>query len=83
LIVAAALTRSDRLALIALVFLVVVHKGGYFLNSRIVGARTETPTWAILLGLLIGEALLGVTGAILAPTLIYYVRAELRAVPAG
>jgi predicted PurR-regulated permease PerM len=83
LIVAAALTRSDHLALAALIFLVVVHKGGYFLNSRIVGARMETPTWAILLGLLIGEALLGVTGVILAPTLIYYVREELRAIPAA
>jgi predicted PurR-regulated permease PerM len=83
LIVAAALTRSDRLALAALIFLIVVHKGGYFLNSRIVGARTETPTWAILLGLLIGEALMGVTGVILAPTLIYYVRAELRLIPAS
>ncbi len=82
LIAAAALTVSDKLALIALVFLVVVHKGGYVLNSRIIGARTETPTWAILLGLLVGEALMGVTGAILAPTLIYYARAELRAVPA-
>ncbi len=82
LIVAAALTRSDHLALAALIFLVVVHKGGYLLNSRIVGARMETPTWAILLGLLIGEALLGVTGVILAPTLIYYVRQELRAIPA-
>lgn len=82
LIVAAALTRSDHLALAALIFLVVVHKGGYFLNSRIVGARMETPTWAILLGLLVGEALLGVTGVILAPTLIHYVREELRAIPA-
>jgi len=81
LIVAAALTRSEHLALAALIFLVLVHKGGYLLNSRIVGARMETPTWAILLGLLIGEALLGVTGVILAPTLIYYVREELRAIP--
>ena len=82
LIVASALTRSDHLALVALVFLVVVHKGGYFLNSRIVGARMETPTWAILLGLLVGETLMGVTGVILAPTLIHYVRAELRALDA-
>ena len=82
LIVGAALTRSDHLALAALIFLVVVHKGNYFLNSRIVGARMETPTWAILLGLLIGEALLGVPGVILAPTLIHYVREELRAIPA-
>jgi predicted PurR-regulated permease PerM len=81
LIVAAALTRSDQMALAALIFLIVVHKGGYFLNSRVVGARTETPTWAILLGLLVGEALMGVTGVILAPTLIYYVRAELRLIP--
>ena len=82
LIVGAALTRSDHLAVAALIFLVVVHKGNYFLNSRIVGARMETPTWAILLGLLIGEALLGVPGVILAPTLIHYVREELRAIPA-
>ena len=81
LIVAAALTRSDRMALAALIFMVIMHKAGYFLNSRIVGARIETPTWAILLGLVIGEATMGVTGVILAPTLIYYVRQELRAVP--
>lgn len=81
LIVGAALTKSDHLAVAALIFLVVVHKGGYFLNSRIVGARLEAPTWAILLGLLIGEALMGVTGVILAPTLIHYVLAELRAIP--
>lgn len=82
LIVAAALTRSDNLALGALAFLVVVHKGGYFLTGRIIGARTETPTWAILLGLLVGEATLGITGVILAPTLIHYAREELRALPA-
>lgn len=81
LIVGAALTKSDHLALAALIFLVVVHKGGYFLNSRIVGARMDTPTWAILLGLLVGEALMGVSGVILAPTMIHYVLAELRAVP--
>lgn len=81
LIVGAALTKSDHLALVALIFLIVVHKGGYFLNSRIVGARMETPTWAILLGLLVGEALLGVSGIILAPTLIHYALAELRALP--
>ena len=82
LIVAAALTRSDRDAMAALIFLVVVHKGGYFLYGRIVGRRIQIPTWAILLGLLVGEAVLGVTGAILAPALIYYVREELRAIPA-
>lgn len=82
LIVGAALTQSDRLAATALVFLILVHKGEYFLNSRIIGARIAAPMWATLLGLLVGEALMGVTGVILAPTLIYYLREELRAVPA-
>jgi predicted PurR-regulated permease PerM len=82
LIVAAALTQSDRLAATALVFLILVHKGEYFLNSRIIGARIAAPMWATLLGLLVGEALMGVTGVILAPTLIFYLREELRALPA-
>jgi predicted PurR-regulated permease PerM len=82
LIVAAALTRSDHLALASLAFLLIAHKGGYFLNSRVVGGRMETPTWAILLGLLAGEALMGVTGVILAPSLIHYALAELKAIPA-
>ncbi len=83
LIVAAALTVSDRMAAAALIFLIVVHKMEYFLNGRIVGARISTPMWATLLGLLVGEALLGVTGAILAPTLLFYFREELRLIPAA
>ena len=82
-IVAAALTRSNQLAAAALVFLVAIHKAEYFLNSRIVGSRIHLPMWATLLALLVGEALLGVPGVILAPTLLYYVREELRLVPAS
>jgi predicted PurR-regulated permease PerM len=81
LIVASALTVSDKMALFALIFLVVIHKAEYFLNSHIIGSRISTPMWATLLGLLIGEALMGFTGAILAPTMIYYVREELRQLP--
>ncbi|MFI5345307.1 MAG: AI-2E family transporter [Elusimicrobiota bacterium] len=81
LIVAAALSRSDHMAVAALIYLVVIHKAEYFLNGRIVGARIETPTWATLVGLLVGEALMGVTGVILAPSLIHYFREELRAIP--
>lgn len=82
-IVAAALTRSNHLAAAALVFLVAVHKAEYFLNSRIVGSRIQLPMWATLLALLVGEALLGVPGVILAPTLLYYAREELRLIPAS
>jgi predicted PurR-regulated permease PerM len=82
LIVAAALTVSDRMAVAALIFLVLVHKGGYILYGRIVGARIDMSTWSILIGILAGEAVLGIAGVILAPTVIYYVREELRAIPA-
>jgi len=82
MIVAAALTVSDGQALAALVFLLVSHKAQYFLNGRLVGRRIDTPTWGILLGLLIGEALMGLPGAILAPTMIHYAREEMRARPA-
>jgi predicted PurR-regulated permease PerM len=82
MIVAAALTVSDSLAFAALAYLLVSHKAQYFLNGRLVGSRIDTPTWGILLGLMVGEALMGLPGAILAPTLIHYVRVELRARPA-
>ena len=81
LIVAAALSRSEHMAVAALIYLIVIHKAEYFLNGRIVGARIETPTWATLAGLLVGEALMGVTGVILAPSLLHYFREELRAIP--
>ena len=81
IIVATALTISAHLALIALAFLIIIHKLQYFLNSQIVGARTNIPIWQILLGLLIGEAVLGVPGIILAPAMLHYVREELRALP--
>lgn len=82
IIVAAALTRSPHLALLALAFLVVIHKAEYFLNSLIVGERIQLAMWGTLLALLVGEALLGVPGVILAPTLFYYMREELRLLPA-
>ena len=82
LIVAAALTMSDQMAVTALVFLVVIHKAEYFLNSRIVGNAISTPMWITLIGLIVGEALMGVTGVILAPTLIFYFREELKIIPA-
>ncbi len=80
-IVAAALTRSTHLAIVSLLFLMAVHKAEYFLNSRIVGGRIQLPMWATLMALLVGEALMGVPGVILAPTLLYYAREELRLVP--
>ena len=69
-------TRSPGLALAALIFLVVIHKLEYFLNSKIVGDRIQTPLWLTLLGLILGERLMGIPGMILAPVVLNYLRLE-------
>ena len=75
-ITAIAFTVSPRTALLALAFLVVIHKLEYFLNSKIIGDRIRNPVWLTLLGLIVGEKLMGIPGMILAPVLLHYVRAE-------
>jgi predicted PurR-regulated permease PerM len=82
MVVAVGFTVSPRMALFALVFLVVIHKFEYFLNSKIVGWRIHNPLWLTLLALIIGEALLGIAGMILAPVVLNYVRLEASAVKA-
>ncbi len=81
-IVTAGLTVSVQLATIGLIYLVVIHKLEYILNSRIVGGSIDTPMWMTLIGLVVGEALMGVPGVLLAPALLHYAREELRAIPA-
>src|SRR5262249_1742450 len=76
MIVAISFTLSPRMALIALVFLVVIHKLDYFLNSKIIGDRIRNPVWLTLLGLILGERLMGIPGMILAPVVLNYVKVE-------
>jgi predicted PurR-regulated permease PerM len=76
LIVGVALTLSPRLALIALIFLVVIHKLEYFLNSKIIGDRIKNPMWLTLIGIVLGEKLMGIPGVILAPVVLHYVKVE-------
>ena len=76
IIVSIGLTVSPRLALTALIFLVVIHKLEYFLNSKIVGWRTRNPFWLTLLALVVGERLIGLPGMILAPVVLNYIRVE-------
>ena len=45
IIVGIGFTVSPRTALVALVFLVVIHKLEYFLNSKIIGHRIRNPLW--------------------------------------
>jgi predicted PurR-regulated permease PerM len=68
---------SPKVAIGALIFLVVVHKLEYFLNSKIVGARIRNPIWLTLFGLIVGEKLMGVPGMILSPVVLNYLRVEM------
>jgi predicted PurR-regulated permease PerM len=76
-IVFVALTVSLKLAISALVFLVVIHKLEYFLNSKIIGNRIRNPVWLTLIALIIGERLMGIPGLILAPVILNYLRVEM------
>jgi predicted PurR-regulated permease PerM len=69
-------TVSPQMALMALIFLVVIHKLEYFLNSKIVGHRIRNPLWLTLLALVLGERLMGVPGMILAPVVLNYIKLE-------
>ncbi|HEU4678053.1 MAG TPA: hypothetical protein VFS35_00940, partial [Terrimicrobiaceae bacterium] len=60
----------------ALLFLVVIHKLEYFLNSKIIGGRIRHPMWLTLLALLLGERLLGIPGIILAPVVLSFIKVQ-------
>lgn len=77
IIVFLALTVSLNLGIGALVFLIVVHKLEYFLNSKIIGFRIGNPVWLTLIGLVIGERIMGIPGLILAPVVLNYIRMEM------
>lgn len=76
LIVAVGFTISPEMALFALIFLVVIHKLEYFLNSKIIGHRIRNPMWLTLIGIVIGEKLMGIPGMILAPVVLHYIKVE-------
>src|SRR6476469_7485787 len=77
IIVCLAFTISFKVAVIALGFLVAIHKLEYFLNSKIIGDRIRNPIWLTLLALIIGERVMGIPGMVLAPVVLNYLRLEL------
>jgi predicted PurR-regulated permease PerM len=77
IIVCVAFTVSLKIALIALIFLIAIHKLEYFLNSKIIGDRIRNPIWLTLLALIIGERLMGIPGMVLAPVILNYLRVEM------
>lgn len=76
LIIAVGFTISPRIALFALIFLVTIHKLEYFLNSKVIGDRIKNPMWLTLIGLVVGERLMGIPGMIFAPVVLHYIKVE-------
>jgi len=75
-IVGIAFTISPKLAIASLLFLILIHKLEYFLNSKIIGDRIKNPVWLTLLALVLGERLMGIPGMILAPVILHYIKVE-------
>lgn len=71
-----AFTKSPQLAAGALVFLIVIHKFEYFLNSKIIGGRIRNPMWMTLIALVVGERLFGIVGIVLAPVVLNFIKVE-------
>jgi predicted PurR-regulated permease PerM len=81
LVVALGFMVSPTKGLWALVFLLVIHKMEYFLNSKIIGSKIHMSIWLTLLALILGERLMGITGMVLAPVLLHYIRIEASKIP--
>jgi predicted PurR-regulated permease PerM len=76
-IVIVSLAHSIYVAAASLVFLVVIHKGEYLLNARIVGSRIHARAWELLVAMVALEAAFGIGGLIAAPIYYAYIKGEL------
>ena len=75
-IVAIAFGHSPQAAGWALLFLILIHKSEYFLNSKIIGSRIRHPMWLTLIAIVVGESVMGMPGIILAPVVLNYLKVE-------
>ncbi|WP_034914856.1 AI-2E family transporter [Erwinia sp. 9145] len=71
------LSISLKAAVIAIIFLILVHKLEYFINARIFGSRINAKTWEILLAMLVFESAFGLAGVVAAPLYYAYLKSEL------
>ena len=76
-IVVISLSHALSTALIALLFLVTIHKLEYFLNAKIIGMQINARAWELLGAMLMMEALFGIPGVIAAPVFYAYLKTEL------
>ncbi|MHB9123407.1 MAG: AI-2E family transporter [Thermoanaerobaculia bacterium] len=77
-IVIVSLGVSPGTAIASLAFLILIHKLEYIVNSKIVGARTDSQIWEILLAIILGDALFGFQGIVMAPIVYTFFKRELK-----
>lgn len=77
LITIVSISISFKVAISALVFLVLIHKLEYFINAKIIGTKINASAWELLLALFLMEACFGIPGILLAPIVYAYVKSEL------
>ena len=82
-IIGLAFTISPQRAAAALIFLVAIHRLLYFFNAKIIGGRIDHPMWLTLLALIIGERLMGISGIILAPIILSFIKVEMKKIEMG
>ena len=76
-IVIVSLSQSLAIAVIALLFLITIHKLEYFLNAKIIGSQINARAWELLSAMLIMESLFGLPGVVAAPVFYAYIKTEL------
>ncbi len=67
-----------KIAIMSIIFTILIHKLEYYINAKIVGAKIKTSIGEILAAMIILEALLGVTGLIMAPIIYGYIKLEMK-----
>jgi predicted PurR-regulated permease PerM len=77
IIVIVSMSHSLPTAMIALLFLIVIHKLEYFLNAKIIGSQINARAWELLTAMLLMESLFGIPGVIAAPVFYAYIKNEL------
>jgi predicted PurR-regulated permease PerM len=73
------LSVSPAAAAACLVFLIVIHKGEYVINAKVVGSKTHMAVWELLAVMFVAEAVFGPAGLVAAPLFYAYVKKELEA----
>ena len=79
----ALINNGPIIALFCLGYLVIIHKLEYFLNSKIIGSIIKFPIFLTLITLIVGEALFGIAGFILAVPALLTILYELEHYPSA